>query len=180
MTLFSNLPTCVQEQLHKDRQEVERLYRLTDPWLAKALLDLARKARQAASHLGPQDVTYDALLVWGLVPELARRLSASTRLEPAECQLDLRNLQGLELRRRVYYTLSQLASPLQHHTSWRLLTRDLPDGNPVVLALDRLAPGQLAERADLLAQRLLEVARARGCAFEGVWTPAFLPAEANS
>ncbi|MNR71858.1 hypothetical protein D3C71_25370 [compost metagenome] len=160
-------------RLAAEAAEVQRLYGLQNPWLAAALLKLARQARQEAPEHRPFAGTYDSRLVWGIVPELARRLGP-VQLQANEVDQEIRALSDRELRVRTGHTLRNIA----HGTTpaWALLTRVAANGNPVVMAVDRLCPGTLGDREDPLVRDVEEVARYRGTPFQGTWTPAVLTA----
>jgi len=169
-----HLKPDTQARLAAERREIQRLYRLTDPWLAAALLRLARDARKLAPYR-PDDPIYDARLVWGLVPELARRLG-TVRLEAQEIDWAMRRLSDYELRVTAGLCLANTAG--QDTRAWSLLTRLPVHGNPVAIAADRLVPGAPDDRDDPIARQLAEVATLRGIRYEGLWTPeAFLPDE---
>lgn len=162
-------------RLEQERSETLRLYRLTNQWLATALLKLAREARKATNYK-PDDIVYDAHLVWGLIPELARRLG-SVRLEVAEIDWEARALSAYELRQSVGYTLSN-TSRHRDTPAWRMLNRAAVHGNPVAFAADRLCAGVPGDKEDPLSRELTDLARVRGVEYAGLWTPeAFMPEE---
>lgn len=146
-----------------------RLYGRTDAWLAAALLKMARAARRSAPGLQCDDGTDDARLVWGIVPELSRRLGP-VRLETAEIDWEIRPLSNLALRHRIGFTLENLSQDPQLE-GWGMLRRAAVNGNPVVYAIDRLCPGQPGDPADRLTRHIAEVARRRRRRYAGAWTP---------
>jgi hypothetical protein len=155
-------------RLAHEAAEANRMYRLTNQWLATALLKLAREARKG-TVLQPDDCTYDARLVWGLVPELARRLGR-VKLEVAEIDWEIRELTDYQLRCRIGATLGNVAE--RGTFAWALLTRTPVNGNPVAFGADRLKPGVLGDRHDRLTCAIAEVAAYRGVHYGGTWSPA--------
>lgn len=167
-----NLSQESQARLESERREALRLYSLTNQWLATALLRLARDARRL-TMLRPEDGTYDSALVWGVVPELTRRLGL-VKLEVAEIDWEIRELTDYELRQRIGHTLANASRRLS--APWDILTLAPAHGNPVAVGVDRLCPGRMSDREDPLTRGLTEISRIRHVAYEGVWTPeAFLP-----
>jgi len=159
-----------RQSLDAMERECARLHRLTDQWLAAALLKLARQAQADMPDLGQHGHTYDSRLIWSLIPEVSRRLG-TVRLLPAEFDLEIRPLSDYELRIRVGNTLYNVGRA--QSAAWKLLTRDCANGNPTAMAVDRLCPGVLGDRDDPLVKRLTEVAFHRKVPFHGVWAPSF-------
>lgn len=164
------------------RGEVDRLFGLPDRWLAEELLRLARRMRHDfPAELGnPHANSYSPALVWHLVPEIARRLGA-TRLQPNEAtHADISGLTDAELRQAVAVFL-QHGSPgrwLQIQEADRpsagdILGHDLANGNPIAIAMDRLAPppepGDIGE--DWLARHIHDISIRRGHQPATGWHP---------
>lgn len=170
MSIFGKLLSPeVRARLEQDRREALRLYSLGNAWLASALLAAAREAQAAATYWSPGDLTYDARLIWGIVPELARRLGV-VKLTTNEIDWEIRELSDYDLRVRAGYTLKNIGySTLP---GWRQLIRDIGNGNMVVYAVDRLCPGRMGDRDDPIVRNLTELAACRGRPYDGVWTPA--------
>lgn len=167
MSFRYNLSSVQLDELERERSEMRRLYGLTDTWLANALLKLVRQAQKAAPALQPEDNTYTARFVYGLLPELARRLG-SVRLETREIDWEIRELTDYELRRctgNCLLHLEQWSLP-----GWSMLTREVANGNPVAFAMDRLCPGVLGDRQDPVTRRIEEIAGYRKKPYNGVWT----------
>lgn len=118
-------------RIEHDRREALRLYGLADAWLAAALLAAARQAQAAAPHRTPDEGTYDARLIWGIVPELARRLGV-VKLTTNEIDWEIRELSDYDLRVRAGHTLKNIGYTIL--PGWRQLTRDIGNGNMVVYA----------------------------------------------
>ncbi|MDO9179322.1 MAG: hypothetical protein Q7U16_13545 [Agitococcus sp.] len=125
------------------------------------------------AHQAPIAATsYAACLIYEVIPEISRRLGV---LGPLPLK------QGDEiLRAKTAYQLRLLTGNCLHNISdfhlpgWDLLTHDPVNGNPVVYAIDRLCPGVLGDKEDILVTRMTEVARYRNVAYNGAWTPAIL------
>ena len=156
-------------RLEYERREALRLYGLGIAWLAAALLAAAREAQAATPRLAPDECTYDARLFWGIVPELARRLGV-VKLTTNEVDWEIRELSDYQLRLRAGHALKNVAAT--DLPGWRLLTRDIGNGNVVLYGLDRLCPGRLGDREDPIVRNLTELAVCRGRPYDGVWTPA--------
>lgn len=159
------------ERMDAERAELARLYRLHDAWLAKALLQLARAAQAASPEMTPDRGTYDSTLIWGIVPEIARRLGV-IKLTTNEIDWEIRELSDYELRVTTGHALRNIGWKMD--AGWNMLTREACNGNPVVFAVDRLCPGRMGDANDPLAITLASIASARGTAYEGVWTPAIM------
>jgi hypothetical protein len=169
------LSADARARIEHDRREALRLYGLTNPWLASALLNAARQAQAASPHLKPDECTYEARLIWGVVPELARRLGV-VKLTTNEIDWQIRELSDYNLRLRAGYTLRNIAYSTR--PGWRELSRDIGNGNMVIYAVDRLCPGRLDDRDDPIVRNLSELAACRERPYSGVWTPAMsLPVE---
>lgn len=170
MSIFSKLLSLeARARLEQDRREALRLYGLGNAWLAAAMLAAAREAQAAAPYWAPGDLTYDARLIWGIVPELARRLGV-VKLTTNEIDWEVRELSDYDLRVRAGYTLKNIGySTLP---GWRQLTRDIGNGNMVVYAADRLCPGLMGDCDDPIVRNLTELAACRGRPYDGIWTPA--------
>lgn len=170
MSIFSKLLSPeVRARLEQDRREALRLYGLGNAWLAAAMLAAAREAQAAAPCWAPGDLTYDARLIWGIVPELARRIGV-VKLTTNEIDWEVRELSDYNLRVRAGHTLKNIG----HSTlpGWRQLTRDIGNGNMVVYAADRLCPGRMGDRDDPIVGNLTELAACRRRPYDGIWTPA--------
>jgi len=156
-------------RIEQDRREAQRLYGLGNAWLAAALLAAAREAQATSPERAPDECTYDARLIWGIVPELARRLGV-VKLTTNEIDWEIRELSDYQLRVRAGHTLKNISYSTA--PGWRLLTRDIGNGNAVVYAVDRLCPGRMGDREDPIVWNLTELAACRGRPYAGVWTPA--------
>ena len=158
-----------QLRLDQERAEVARLYSLTDTWLASAILVIARKGQASTPEHRPDDCpTYNSRLIWGIVPEIARRLGV-IKMTTNEIDWEIRELSDYALRVRTGYTLANIGySTLP---GWDQLGRDVIHGNAIAFAVDRICPGRIGDRDDPITKRLEEIAACRGSVFTGVWTP---------
>jgi hypothetical protein len=167
MSFRYNLSPVQIDELERVRTETRRLYGLTDTWLANAVLKLVRQAQKAAPALQPEDNTYPARYVYGLVPELVRRLGG-VRLDPKEVDWEIRELSDYELRQCTGNCILHLEQ--WNLPGWDMLTREVANGNPVTFAMDRLRPGTLGDRQDPVTRRIEEIAGYRKKPYNGVWT----------
>jgi len=170
-------------RLDARRAEIERLYGLGDRWLARELVGLARRVRDIypddlgqAQHL--RGGTYDTTYVWDLILEIAARLGHQDFV-PGERRAEIRALDGKELREWVGTTMKWLSSRPEEDPHlqrgihpWDLLTTTFVNGNPVVFALDRVAPPTPASE-DWCAIHMREIARYRGFGEVAAWFPGF-------
>lgn len=137
------------DRLSWERRELVRLHGLTDRWLAEELLRLARAVRrQHPREFSKPYAGHASRLVWSLIPELAARLGAA-RFEPGERGVDqYREIGESHILRILVGSYLQEVDPLGGQgvvsgtpaRAWSLLTRPVATGNPVAIALDRLAP----------------------------------------
>ena len=155
-----------RKELEHDRCEARRLHGLTDHWLAAALLKMAREARRSAA-VAPDSGSYSSLLLFALVPELARRLG-SVGLQPCEVDPSLQGMPNHKLRLLAGTVLANVDD--LRDAAGRLLTREACNGNPVVYAIDRLCPGALGDPEDRLTRSIAEIAGLRDVAYAGTWT----------
>jgi hypothetical protein len=162
-----NLSQEQKDTIERERAEAFRLYGLTNTWLAAALLRLARDAQKISPEYKPDDNTYNARLIYGIVPELCRRLGP-VRLETREIDWEIRELNNYELRERAGYCLMNVRDT--DLPGWVMLTRETANGNPVVYAMDRICPGIIGDRDDPVVKRLTELAAYRKKPYNGVWT----------
>jgi len=179
---FSRLLSPAQlKRLAATRVEMERIYRLSDRWLAEELLRLARRAREEhPDKLACPDVmTYEASFVWDLVPEVAKRLGASTFRREEARDWQMRDADVVELREiaGVFLLNSSLGRWIDHKaekpSAVELLGHEVANGNPVAMALDRMcqAPARGNDRDDYVARQVREVSRRRGFEETAEWSP---------
>lgn len=111
MSIFNALLSPeARARLEHERREALRLYGLGNAWLAAALLAAAREAQATTPNLKPGDCTYGARLIWGIVPELARRLGV-VKLTTNEIDWEIRPLSDYGLRLRAGHALKTSAPP---------------------------------------------------------------------
>lgn len=162
-----------------EREELMRMWRLPDRFLAADLLRKAREARTLYPVLqdhGPDRSTYETTFVWDVIPEIAARLGETSfqflerKSEVRACtDIELRQWLGLSLKhmgmlREAWLDKDRMVNP------WLMLTHSIPNGNPVLFAMDRICPPTM-DSDDWGARHVREIARNRG--FEGIsaWSP---------
>jgi hypothetical protein len=160
-------------------REVERLHALPDRFLARALLDMARRGREDhPERLGvPREAGYGNLLIWSVIPALAQRLGEKGLTETEKsCAREVPR-EPAELRRFIGNCL--LNSDLQTlgieagSRALDVLGHSIVNGNPITSALDRIAP-PAPESDDWVARHMREVSRSRfGDERFDSWTPEF-------
>lgn len=159
-------------RLEQTRLTVLEFYSATDEQLGAKLLECARQARDQAPYpANPWMFTYTTAYFWHLVPEVALRLNPSLELTEKERNSeDFLYQSDYELRLTVGCFLRNMAC-MTGTPGAELLTRESCNGNLMVLAIDRLCPGNLADKTDTLTAAIVSVARGRGTPYDGTWTP---------
>lgn len=160
--------------------ELRRIYALPDRWLAEELLRLARHCRnEFPERLKAVDrnANYECSLVWDVVPEISKRLgSRSLTLNEASdpmvtgCDNSvLREYAGICLR---FSALANWVDITHGASAAALLVRPVWLGNPVAIALDRLAPPDVGTpHQDLITRQMREWSRANGLIEMQSWRP---------
>lgn len=157
---------------------MERLYLLADRWLAAELLRLARSIRNStkySSRSGDTD-TYNSVLLWDVIPEVAHRLGAPLDLNESADQ-GIRRLESEMFRDFVATCLGNVATSYMAEAKTgkllepvSVLFHSVPNGNPIAFALDRLVPPS-PTCLDRLASEIRNVSVARGLEEQAAWTP---------
>jgi hypothetical protein len=178
MAFKLNLSPELRARVEAESREIERLFGLEDRWLAAELLRLARTIRertQYGARSGEHD-TYNSALLWDVIPEVAYRLGGRLMLNEAT-DYDLKVAQGVDFRNHVAIYLKNVATCYfrdadrgEQLEPVAILFREAWNGNPIVMALDRITPPDL-EAADILAQDMVSMARTRGHVPTGRWHP---------
>jgi hypothetical protein len=163
----------IRARLAFQDKEIRRQYALPDRFLAEELLRLAREVRDAHPDLMPQSAEPASRYFWDVIPEIARRLGASKFRSNERCAQAVVQKTDEELRKYTGYMLKELPNHLRVHRFDSSLLHEPINGNPVCLALDRLAPPQSID-SDPIAKSTAGPALSRGVPFSGVWTPALL------
>lgn len=156
-------------RLNKLRTELNRLVQLPNQELAAELCTLLADARGELPAAQPNQPVYESSFLWHVLPEVIARLSNDQPQQPT----GLSTLSNQSFRHMAGQCLMNL-SRYSNGWAWALLTNEACNGNPVVMALDRICPGDLADPGDIITCRIKEIARIRGTAYTGVWTPAVL------
>lgn len=153
--------------------EILRLYGLDRRWLAEAIYALGRRARGETGYQ-IADRHYGSALLWLVIPELAYRLGRRTERLPNEYDAEIRTMTGAALREYVYYCIANTPDRTDAGqitpSAMSLLVKEPANGNPLVFAVDRIAPGDTTH-PDILTKSLMEIARLRGTSYAGIWTP---------
>lgn len=143
------LPPEVAARLERSRIRVERLYALPDRWLGREIAGMARRVRASVPELASPAAEgdgYSKHMLWDVVPEIARRLGEPL-LPNESADVGLRTAGEIELRRDVSTIMSNVSSvrlmqlvPEDLQDDLHMLLLDAVNGNPVAVALDRVAP----------------------------------------
>ena len=160
--------------------EVERLFGLSDRFLARAIINLSRRASAGLpfdrNGVLPRPLWPAAHLVREIAPEIARRLG-EREFNPGEVSLRLVTLDEMGLRDLAWQCLERVSFSLMPVVaegageSWRLLLNDPWEGNILFIALDRMGvPGP--DSGDRCARYLVARARSAG---HGDLSPAWHP-----
>ena len=139
-------------------REIARLAGLTDRFLGQYVLDLARQMRRENPDLfGPGDRKDDSAswLAWEIIPEIARRLGVRDFVKNEGRDVGLSSVGPERLAGILAETLrgsaGRQAAPDAHPgVAWRFASRPASEGNPVIMAADRvvlMAMGETHERA---------------------------------
>ena len=186
--LSSDQRACIDAEA----REVERLHGVGDRWLAEELLRLARRvrSRHAERLADPHAAIYENRLLWQLIPELAHRLGARSFLPNERSQQETVRLSDRDLRCRIGYALQNASLPHTRlpdddparPTPEDLLLRIVQNGNPVAIAVDRLAPAPAKgeDRDDPIARLVREISVARGHPETAAWSPALQARSASA
>lgn len=160
--------------------EVARLYHLPDRFLGRAIVGAVRSARLArndafAHHRVPRELRHAAALVWDIGPEIARRLGERD-IRSGEIRPQVKAVSDANLRFWTWTCFQKTASAFVESVAvrsdaWRLLLNDPSEGNPLFVALDRIAPPENAYD-DICARYIAARDRNRGWG-DGrtMWTP---------
>lgn len=167
----------IRARVADEASEIERIFNLPDRWLGAEILRLTRLVRNGTEYANPYlPGSYNGLILWQALPELARRLGAPIDRNEAR-DPRFREAQGQAFRDIIGICITNVDT--------RLLDRDWPgedrdpvgilfhnwcNGNPGAIALDRLV-APLDDSADPLARAIREVSKARGHAVVGAWAP---------
>lgn len=169
-SIFRKMMTPEQIQ-YGDRMEAEltRLFSLSDVELGEEILRLARATREKfpehTKRAMPHGDTYTTALFWDIAPELAKRLGAPGVDETI--RPDVSSKSDAELRIWVGSCVNNTGWSPALGTSdrymdaslcpWEMLTHTPVNGNPLAMAIDRLAPVTTVELNDSLAASMREV-----------------------
>jgi hypothetical protein len=169
---------AVRRRIAAGAAEAARLHALPDRWLANEILRMARDIRgKVPEASNPGERGYNVLLLWDVIPEIARRLGAP--LIPNEStDYDTRTSDDARLREIASYCyqnadrnyLREAMRPDAALCPVDFLTREAANGNPVAIALDRVAPPVPGSK-DILATHLRSISARRGHPETAGWHP---------
>jgi hypothetical protein len=159
--------------------EARRLFSIPDRFLARAIISLCRRAREAHGPLLAKAPSRyndpNVFLVWDLGPEIAFRLG-ETDFQQLERRRSIHDADVMDLRAKTWTAISQ-SKPLYltGHIGiepWQMIRTDVTMGNPLFIGLDRLTPvGLLELTRDQASTKLYATCIARGWEPELKWTP---------
>ena len=164
--------------IRKTQDEMNNIFSMPDDSLGHFLISLAREARKEdPERLGNPADSYANALVWSVIPALALRLGVPPYvLRKDELVLieDLPEDPG-KLREYVanYLSNTRLVNrpEMLEKETLHLLGNEFVNGNPVTVALDRLAPAGPDDN-DWIARHTREISQARfGDERFSNWTP---------
>ncbi len=169
-----------QSQHLVDSTEAQRLYDLSDRWLARELVNLSRRViwNCQENDIDCPDIT--SFFVTECVPEIAARLG-ETQFLYYERHSSIRDASSSELRQILsecvyfkpdseeFFSNYEL---VQHSSDYLFLTRDPCRGNPAAFGLDRIAPPD-SSSTDKIARSISYVAQRSGPNPEYAWHPKF-------
>lgn len=174
MAFKIQLSAETRKRLVQEEREALRLYGLSDRWLARELIRMARVLRVMRPEFGPHDCVYDASVFWQIVPEIGFRLGERQFEQNERSNPEVRRLSNMALRIVAGISWRNCGAYAYRGTSeGRMFFREAVNGSPIVYALDRLA---LPDESDVIARHILEVSRYRNVQSTGIWTPAMLSA----
>ncbi len=162
--------------------EMERLHGLPDRWLGEAVLKLARQIRSEVPDMAsqtPDRRTTNGYLLWDAIPEMARRLGCAVTLN--EAGGGIRGASAWDLRLAVGHSmwglsggyLSEAARPEADLCPVGLLTREVANGSPIAILLDRVAP-PAPGADDRCARHVREISTYRGLEPREAWDPTMM------
>lgn len=160
-------------RLALEDREIRRQYTLPNRFLAEELLKMAREVRDSRPGMAPQADSAESRYFWHVIPEIARRLGATHFRSNERHSQEVVQKTDDELRLYAGYLLKDMPNFIPVYEFQTTLLHEPVHGNPVCLALDRLAPPKDVE-VDPIAKSIAGPARSRGVEFSGQWTPSLL------
>ena len=166
-------------RLERSKLRVERMYALPDRWLGREIAGIARRLRASVPEFASPAAEgdgYSKHMLWDVIPEIARRLGEPL-LPNESSDYDLRTAGDVAFRRDVGTVMSNISSvrllrlvPEDLQDDLHMLLLDAANGNPVAVALDRVAPPG-PEADDRIARHVREVSGCRGHVPTSSWHP---------
>lgn len=154
-------------RMRAEREEMHRISKLPDQWLARELLRLGREVLRVRGDTDPRH-SYTTGLTFRVIPYLASRLDPSVKLLPhekygyEEAQNAASFLPGMsdeDLRKAVTSYLSNasltygLTFSERENRAVQILSRVAENGNPIMIALDRITHHLASEPVNYLDER---------------------------
>ena len=164
--------------IRKTQDEMNNIFLLDDKSIGFLLIELAREARKEdPERLGNPADSYANALIWSVIPALALRLGVPSYVL---CKDEYTLIEDLpedpgKLREYVanYLSNARLVNrpEMLEKETLHLLDNEFVNGNPVAVALDRLAPAG-PDNHDWIARHTREISCARfGDERYSNWTP---------
>jgi len=167
----------LRSRIEAERNEILRIYALPDRWLAAELLRLTRSIREATSYAErPETDTYNSTVLWDVIPEIARRLGATIQ-QNESTNWRFRSLEGEKFREYVAVCIANVGTGYLKDARLStgidpvaILFREVANGNPIIIGLDRLVPPG-NNSIDHAARHIREISRTRGHEVVSSWSP---------
>jgi hypothetical protein len=165
--------------------EIARLFNLTTPFLARALIKHVRAARARHPSLLQRDAEIGnrsaSTFAWDIVPEICHRMGDMSTVE-GERSPQVRCMNDRDFRNHAgYFIMSSSSIISDNHKRaptnddldpLEVLTHDVANGNPVAFALDRIVPAESFDKKDPVSRYTMEISANRGFSPPHLmWTP---------
>jgi hypothetical protein len=172
-------------RLKEIKERINDIFSLSDTELGECLLKLSRQVRDdLPERFGKPELSagYNAYLVWDLIPELAYRLGCRSFHDGERADWQIRNVTSEQLRNfasTVLFHTSSLSTSVGYTKAaalgsspcpWDIIKYSIPNGNPVAIALDRVAPPD-SDSLDEIAKHIREISSVRGMPAQSAWSP---------
>ena len=158
-----------------------RMHGMSDRFLARAIVKMCRSARELHGPFlrkEPESLpSYPAVLAWDVGPEISARLGEREFLL-LERSCGVRSASASDLRAMAWVALTRspgaraMDKGVGVADPWNLMRKNVGDGNPLFIALDRLSPPEGFDvRKDPAAARVVQTCVARGIEPRLCWHP---------
>ena len=178
-SIFRNILSKASIDLIRQTQdEMNNIFLMDDRSIGFLLIELARGARKEdPERLGKPADSYANAFVWSVIPALALRLGVPSFVLSKDERTQIEELpeDSGKLREHIanYLRNTQLVNrpEMLEKEIIHLLDNEFVNGNPIAVALDRLAPAG-PDNHDWIAEHTREISRARfGDERFSNWTP---------